>query len=612
MNYLRLGIKELNDRNYVEAINYFTWYIKDHPDLFEGYYWRCIAKYNLDDLTGAEYDITHAINCLPQFPRLYLIRGVIRFESFSYVDAMDDFNTVSNLDSVSVDTYFYRALVQLNLHNYEDALNDANTVLQLDEDYTGVYMLRGTVNLQSKNYQGAISDFTKAIEKNPMNGRAFVDRGNAYAGLDDIESALIDIDSALAIDSMDAYAYFHRALLKMQILAYEEALVDLNRVIEISPENELAYFNRAIIKSNNQEEISALDDLYYILQKNPDNILVYYNLGISKFKIGDYLGAIESFNQAIRLFPEYAAAYQQRALAKKALGDKEGALLDITRYENLVRENEMKNDTVKFQQGMEILRLTHLFNDFISEADKKHKIQYLETEINPFPPFQVVIDSVFIFQDVKKKQPVFYILEPVELNSEAFINYRDEILNTVGKLDRMIKTDSINVDLYIKRGLYYLAVQLIPEAILNFTIAQSYQPENPMIYFLRANAHLAEMDQLATRASYNIVPPLNVNSDALRIYSGIIYDLNKALKLDTNFLHARYNLAFARLMMKDYQGALSELESVTGEKKLAEAHFNKALLQLFLNQNEEACIELSIAGELGIKKAYGVIRKYCN
>ena len=51
--------------------------------------------------------------------------------------------------------------------------------------------------------------------------------------------------------------------------------------------------------------------------------------------------------------------------------------------------------------------------------------------------------------------------------------------------------------------------------------------------------------------------------------------------------------------------------SIQKEPKLKWALFNKALIQLRINDKKSACQNLSKAGELGLEGAYPVINKFC-
>ena len=44
--------------------------------------------------------------------------------------------------------------------------------------------------------------------------------------------------------------------------------------------------------------------------------------------------------------------------------------------------------------------------------------------------------------------------------------------------------------------------------------------------------------------------------------------------------------------------------------ELAEAWFNRGLVQLYMKDTRKGCIDLSKAGELGIKEAYIVLKRH--
>lgn len=607
--YLTLGKQELWNENYMEAINYFTYYINDHPNLYEAYYLRGLAKYNLGDMVGAEYDFTRAISCLPEFPRLYMVRGVVRSENFRFRKAMDDFNKAIELDSLYTDGYFYRSFNHINLGNYEEALNDVNKVIELDSTYTNIYLLRGAIYAQLQHYPEAILDFNRCISNNPQNDRAYIERGTAYAQLEILDLAMADFESALSIDSLNAYAYFQRGLTKMRIMDHEGALEDLNIVLELSPENELALFNRALLKSHARAESDAINDFIHILNQNPDNMLVYYNMGISLARIGNFDDAIRSFTTAIELYPDYANAYYQRALVRKEIGETEEAYDDMQQFEKLNQKNLNKDDSTKYQEGLKILRLTELSDEFIKEEEKKHKLQYNEVEINLQPIFQPVIDSLYIVTYPSQEKE--YELKSQILFSEK--KHKDSTLieSYILILDSLIKNDKYEKELYLKRGILYNAIGEPLMAIEDFNKALSFSPNNLVIHFDRAIANITLLHKMNYQNAWKPILRKTNNIEELRVFSDIVYDLKKVLELDPDYIYARFNMGYARFLMEDYTGALTDFTEVASRKKIAEAHFNKALLLILTDEKERGCKELGIAGELGLKDAYPVIRKLC-
>ncbi|MBR5727001.1 MAG: hypothetical protein IKX39_00005, partial [Muribaculaceae bacterium] len=62
---LRIGRNSLYFEDYVLSIQYFNQVIKAKPFLAEPYFYRAVAKINLEDYQGAEADATLAIDRNP-------------------------------------------------------------------------------------------------------------------------------------------------------------------------------------------------------------------------------------------------------------------------------------------------------------------------------------------------------------------------------------------------------------------------------------------------------------------------------------------------------------------------------------------------------------------
>ena len=74
-----------------------------------------------------------------------------------------------------------------------------------------------------------------------------------------------------------------------------------------------------------------------------------------------------------------------------------------------------------------------------------------------------------------------------------------------------------------------------------------------------------------------------------------------------------YNLGNIHLQMQEFHKAIDDYSlAIKYEKNLAEAYYNRGLTLLFLGEKDLANSDLSKAGELGIKEAYAVIKRYIN
>ena len=71
-----VGRSCMMNNDYQEAIRTLNTLLRFDEDAFEGYFLRGIAKYNLDDLLGAEDDFSTAIRLNPVYTQAYTYRAM--------------------------------------------------------------------------------------------------------------------------------------------------------------------------------------------------------------------------------------------------------------------------------------------------------------------------------------------------------------------------------------------------------------------------------------------------------------------------------------------------------------------------------------------------------
>ena len=87
----RRGGKLLVYSHYVLSIQYFNQVISAKPYLFEPYFFRGLAKINLEDYQGAEADCDEAIRRNPFVVGAYQIRGLARIRQNNFDGAIEDY-----------------------------------------------------------------------------------------------------------------------------------------------------------------------------------------------------------------------------------------------------------------------------------------------------------------------------------------------------------------------------------------------------------------------------------------------------------------------------------------------------------------------------------------
>ena len=128
-----MGREHIIENRYRDAIRSLNILLGVDKDAYEGYFLRGVAKYNLEDLLGADADFSQAININPVYTLAYQ----------------------------------YRAITRARLGNYEDALDDFAEAISLRPDQEGIYFSRGVTLLLSGRFGAAIEDFDTFIHYDP-------------------------------------------------------------------------------------------------------------------------------------------------------------------------------------------------------------------------------------------------------------------------------------------------------------------------------------------------------------------------------------------------------------------------------------------------------------
>ena len=107
---MAIGRNALYFEDYVLSIQYFNQVIGAKPYLAEPYFYRGLAKLNLDDFQGAEADCTESIQRNPFVVNAYQMRGFARIQQDNYKGAIQDYNKALTIDPENVSVRYNLAL----------------------------------------------------------------------------------------------------------------------------------------------------------------------------------------------------------------------------------------------------------------------------------------------------------------------------------------------------------------------------------------------------------------------------------------------------------------------------------------------------------------------
>ena len=84
-----------------------------------------------------------------------------------YIEAVEIFTKVIELDPTWAEAWNKRATVLYLLKDYESSQKDIDKVLKLEQRHFGALAGQGLVNIKLKNYEKAIKSYQQALEINP-------------------------------------------------------------------------------------------------------------------------------------------------------------------------------------------------------------------------------------------------------------------------------------------------------------------------------------------------------------------------------------------------------------------------------------------------------------
>lgn len=633
-HYLGVGRTELFNDNYPAAIERFNAVIKVKPELFEAFFFRGFAKYNLGDYSGAMADFNKVAEINPYFADGYHFRGISRARLNDYNDAMLDFERSIELNPVNHHVFISQGTVFMMLERYDDAILSFNKSIQIKNNNPDAYINRGLAYFYKKEIQSAIDDFNKTIQLNPYFADAFARRGMAKAENKDLDGALSDYNHAIKLDAKNSLLFFNRALVKYHLKDIEGALADYNKVIEMDPKNGLTYFNRAILKSEIGDYNGAIKDYDMVTELNPGNVLPYYNRAAVYFELGNYFEAIEDYSNAIKIFPDFASAYMNRSAAKERLKDHKGAMADYNMAQLKIKEYKKNQNPdsagINFMDtSLNFKKLIAFDTEFDMGYNPDIQLQYKNISIEP------VGNYTFCLSTDKSSDPS---LRKLQLKfpdvPEKFEKFNVKMAPDSG----FVASDSIYsfwAEKIEKKGFettkkhdYYFAA-LVNSQTGNFNKALHYsemavQTDTTFAfsYFNRANIRYKMIDFVFGMEDFNRTIRMDGNKSdyssdqkvetVIPDLEKVVDDYSKAIELEPGFSYAYFNRANALCRMRNFTQAIDDYtKAVESDNDFAEAFYNRGLALIYLNEKEKGCADLSKSGELGISKAYNVIKRYC-
>ena len=628
-----MGRSCMMNNDYQEAIRTLNILLRFDEDAFEGYFLRGIAKYNLDDLLGAEEDFSTAIRLNPVYTQAYTYRAITRSRLGNYDDALQDFREAIELRPDLPGPYYSRGVTRLLNQQFKEAIEDFDKFIRQENKVADAFICRGLSYLHLKDTTRAYENFNTAIRTNRENPNGYNRRGGLYLDQERYAEAEADFNKAIECDSTYLLSFFNRALVYNATNRPMQALADFDRVIQLDSTNSLTYFNRAMLRTQIGDYNRALEDYDRVALYSPNNVLVYYNRAGVHAQLGEIEEAVKDYTSAIELYPDFANAYIYRGQLRELLRDPQGAKKDretaqrkIAEYRSRLSDSTYSIFADTTQRFDRLLSFDSKFAGSSFDRITGHNGGHEEMRLLPLFKFTLMRPDTL--PDVK----AFRLQRVVDFkkrigNPWLALSCRESNIapDTLVMLDkeyaRRLKTGDSSWPLLFERGVSQALIKQYTNSVNTFSTAIEQNPSNPFLYLNRSTTRaemidfISSIDNSYQRISIDSDPANRLNNNSKRTYSydEAVADLNKAVKLFPDFAEAYYNRANLRALSGSLPEAYEDYsKAIALNPAFAEAYYNRGVIQIFMKDTRKGCLDLSKAGELGITEAYEVLKRYAN
>ncbi len=535
---LAIGRNALYFEDYVLSIQYFNQVIKSKPWLAEPYFYRAVAKINLDDYKGAEDDCTMSLERNPFLVQAYYARGVARQSLENYEGAIADYNKGLEFKGEDQQMLVNKAVANIQMKNFDAAESVFEILMAAYPKYSMNYLTRGAMYSEKGDTIKALEDYDMAIQLDPYYAPAYGNRAILYYQSNHLQEALADFNEAIRLNTRESGYYINRGLVRYQLNDLRGAMADYDQVVGMDSQNLIARFNRALLRAQIGDNNRAIEDFDVVLQLEPDNYMAFYNRALLHYETGDFRAAVADFDVVLKQYPNFTAGYYNRAEAKRKLRDNAGADRDYWTAYNMDKDKKDnvpasgannttasagntasadptspgQTENTREQSDKSINKFNRLV---VYDKEDERKTKY-NSEIRGRVQdrnVRVDLEPMFILTYYEKADPVkklVYYDKSLEAynrkmvlnrklrltNEEAPLNENQIELhfNSINNYSAAIERNPQDVNAYFGRALDYMLVQDFSEAIKDYTKVIELDPSFAMAYFNRAVVRYKQMD----------------------------------------------------------------------------------------------------------------------
>ena len=609
------------------SIQYFNQAISQKPWLYEPWFFRGVAKYYLDDYSGAESDCTEAIDRNPYVVSAYEVRALCRINQKKFQEAVSDYDRALRYDPENQLYWYNRILCLVQNKDYDYAMTQIDTMITRWSRYARAYAVQGEVYLLKNDTANAIQSLDKSLEIDLYDGGIWAERAVISLSQKEWKEGEEYLSQSIKLLPRHAGNYINRAMARYNQNNLRGAMADYDTALDIDPNNFLGHYNRGLLRAQVGDDNRGIEDFDFVLKLEPNNLMALFNRALLLDQTGNLRAAIRDYSKVIEDFPNFWFGLEHRASCYRRLGNTKQAELDefrILKAQMDKRYGKQQRMTDKQRQmrkrsDEDMEKYNQLVIADEDEVEHEYKsayrgrVQNRKADLTFLPMYGLTFTRPQ--DEVKTELPYEATIEDFNATSRSHTVY---ISNDQTKLeeDRMRQTfvyiDSLSTaidatknmkdvkPLLFMRAIAYSTIQNFDNAIDDLSICIQIDSTLTLAYWQRAVCQ-AKINE------FNASQGTNIDLKS----ANVLGDLSDAIQKSPRNAYLYYNRGNLYAQRNDYQHAIDDYtRAIALEERLAEAWFNRGLAKIFANKIDDGISDLSKAGEQGLYQAYSVIKKY--
>ena len=376
----------------------------------------------------------------------------------------------------------------------------------------------------------------------------------------------------------------------------------------------------------------AISDLNFVLKLEPNNLQALYNRATLLDRTGNLHGAIRDYSKVIGEFPNFWVGLQSRASCYRRLGMTAKAEMDEFRIMKAQmnkhlgvqpRWSRSKLRKVRHQSDIDVNKYDQMViadDNVVVEHDYKSKYRGLvqnqkvdegflpmymlyyykyDNGVNEYQAFDSDVENFNAKNHPLKNLFVACNAQRVQLDEQQSKEGLAFVEKLTGRLSSAHDAQQ-TMALLMQRAVAYVAVQNYDEALADLNTVLATDSTLSIAYWQRAVCE-ASMAGVETADGY----------EAKLKWARAESSFNETLRYSPNNAYVHYDKGVAHSLRKEYAQAIdSYTQAIKCDAKLAEAYYNRGLARIYCNQKQAGMADLSKAGELGLFKAYSIMKRF--